>query len=67
MLQTTKHPLSQEDMGKISPGNPIIHFFQQYFSYIVAVSFIGGEDHRHVESYSEVVSHNVVYLALTQI
>ena len=51
MLQTSKHPLSQEDMGNISPGNPINHLFQQYFNYIVAVSFIGGEDHRAVESY----------------
>jgi hypothetical protein len=51
MLQTATHPLSQEDMGNISSGNPIIHFFQQYFSYIVAVSFIDGEDHRPVESY----------------
>jgi hypothetical protein len=27
------------------------HHFQQYFSYIVVVSFIGGENHRPVTSH----------------
>jgi len=40
--------------------------FQQYFSHIVAVSFIGGgkgvpgENHRSVASHRKTVSHNVV-------
>jgi hypothetical protein len=34
--------------------------FQHYFSYIVAVSFIGGENHRPVASHWQTLSHNVV-------
>ena len=34
--------------------------FQQYFSYIVKVSFIGGENHRHVVSHWQSLSYNVV-------
>jgi hypothetical protein len=34
--------------------------FQQYFSFIVAVSFIGGENHRPVASQWQTWSHNVV-------
>jgi hypothetical protein len=34
--------------------------FQQYFSYIVAVSFIGGENNRHVPSHWQTLPHNVV-------
>ena len=40
--------------------------FQQYFSYIVAVSFIGGENwstgeyHRTVASHWQTLSYNVV-------
>jgi len=43
------------------------HHFQQYFSYIVAVSFIGGgnrrvpgENHWPVASHWQTLSHNVV-------
>jgi hypothetical protein len=32
----------------------------QYFSYIVAVSFIGGGNHRPVASHWQTLSHNVV-------
>ena len=51
----------------------VLHHIQQYFSYIVAVSFIGGgtgrpwEKHRPVESHWQTLSHNVVHLALTEI
>jgi hypothetical protein len=47
--------------------------FQQYFSYFVAVSFIGeesggpGENHCPVASYWQTLSHNVVHLALIEI
>jgi hypothetical protein len=34
--------------------------FQQYFSYIMAVSFIGGGNHRPVASHCQTLSHNVV-------
>jgi hypothetical protein len=40
--------------------------FQQYFSYIVAVSFIGGgnqstrQNHSPVASHSQTLSHNIV-------
>jgi hypothetical protein len=34
--------------------------FQQYFSYIVVVSFIGGENHRPATSDWQTLSHNVV-------
>ena len=34
--------------------------FQQYFSYIVAISFIGGENHRPVASHWQNLSDNVV-------
>jgi hypothetical protein len=42
----------------------VIRHFQQYFRYIVAVSFIGGENHRPVASQQQTLSHNAVYLAL---
>ena len=32
--------------------------FQQYFSYTVAVSFIGGENHRPAASQTNFISHN---------
>jgi hypothetical protein len=35
--------------------------FQQYFSYTVAVSFIGGENHWLVASHWQTLSHNFVY------
>jgi hypothetical protein len=35
-------------------------WFQQYFSYIMAVSFIGGENHQPVSSHWKTWSHNVV-------
>ena len=44
--------------------------FQQYSSYIVAVTFIGGgfgEYHRPVASHWQTLSHNVVHLALIEI
>ena len=48
--------------------------FQQYFSYIVAVSFTGGgnrrtrRNHRPVASHRQALSHNVVvHLALIEI
>jgi hypothetical protein len=34
--------------------------FQQYFSYIVTVSFIGGENHRPAASHWQTLSHNVM-------
>jgi hypothetical protein len=36
--------------------------FQQYFSYIVAVSFIGGENWSTGENHQTVASHNVFAL-----
>ena len=44
--------------------------FQQYFSYIVSVSFIGGVNkrtRRPVASQWQTLSHNVVHLALIEI
>ena len=41
--------------------------FQQYFSYIVAVRFIGEENHRPVASHWQTFSHNVVHFALIEI
>jgi hypothetical protein len=47
--------------------------FQQYFSFIVVVSFIGGglretgENYRPVASHWQTLSHNVVHLALVEI
>ena len=41
-------------------GYGIQSHFQQYFSYIVAVSFIGGENHRSAASHGQTWSHNVV-------
>jgi hypothetical protein len=37
--------------------------FQQYYSYIVAVSFIGGGNHWPVASHWQTLSHIVVHLA----
>ena len=34
--------------------------FQQYFSYIMAVSFISGENHRPVAHHRQNLSHNFV-------
>ena len=34
--------------------------FQLYVSYIVAVSFIAGENHQPAESHRQTLSHNVV-------
>ena len=34
--------------------------FQQYFSYIVAVRFIGGEKHRPAASHLQTLLHNAV-------
>ena len=47
--------------NKESEGRIMV--FQQYFSYIVVVSFIGGktrENHRPVVSHRQTLSHNVV-------
>ena len=47
-------------------GLCVLRHFQQYFSYIVAVSFIGGENgvpgenHRPAASHLQTLSHNVV-------
>jgi hypothetical protein len=47
--------------------------FQQYFSYIVVVSFIGGgtggpgENHRPVANHFQILSHNIVQIALIEI
>ena len=41
------------------------HHFQQYFSYIMAVNFIGGGNHRPFASHWQTLSHNVVQLALS--
>jgi hypothetical protein len=38
-----------------------IKWSKQYFSYIVAVSFIGGENHRSVTSHLQTLSHNIVW------
>jgi hypothetical protein len=43
------------------------YLIQQYFSYIVAVSVIDGENHRHVATHLQTLSHNVVHLALIEI
>ena len=43
---------------------------QQYFSYLVAISFIGGgpgQNHRPVASHWQILSHSVVHLALIEI
>ena len=40
-------------------------FNQQYFSYIVAVNFIGGGNYRPFASHWQTLSHNVVQLALS--
>ena len=45
----------------------IEHYFQQNFSYIVVVSFIGGENLRPVASHWQTLSHNVVHIALIEI
>jgi hypothetical protein len=48
-------------------------YFQQYFSYIAAISFIGGkngglgENQRPVASHLQTLSHNVGHLALVEI
>ena len=36
-------------------------------NYIVAVNFIGGENHRHVARHRQTLSHIVVHLALIEI
>ena len=47
-------------------GNSVEHHFQQYFGYIVAVSFIGGgsrvpgENHGPVASHWQILSHDIV-------
>jgi len=41
--------------------------FQQYFSYIVAETGGPGENHRHVASHWQTLSHNIVHLALIEI
>jgi hypothetical protein len=46
--------------------------FQQYFSYIVAVSLVEetegpGEKHSPVASHGQTVLHNIVHLALIKI
>ena len=52
--------------------NGVQRHFQQYFSYIVAISFIVGgyrrtrRNHRLAASHRETVSHNVVHLALSE-
>jgi hypothetical protein len=38
----------------------VMSHFQQYFSYIMAVSFIGGGSHQLAASHYQAVSHNVV-------
>ena len=45
----------------------VLHNFQQYFSYIVAVSVIGGENHRPAASLGQILSNNVVHLSLSGI
>jgi len=51
----------------------VLRHFQQYFSYIVLVIFIGGktggpgENHRPVASHWQTWSHNVVHFALIKI
>ena len=36
--------------------------FNNFFSYIVVVSFIGGENHRPAANHRQTLSHNVVSL-----
>jgi hypothetical protein len=38
----------------------VFHATEQYFSYIVAVSFIGGENHGPVANLWQTLSHNIV-------
>jgi Ca2+-dependent lipid-binding protein len=38
----------------------VYHHFQQYFSYIVAVSFSSGENHKPAASNRQTLSHKVV-------
>ena len=42
-------------------GYGVLRHFHQYFSYIVADSFIGVEDHRHAASQWQTLAHNVVW------
>jgi hypothetical protein len=41
--------------------------FQQYFSYIVVVSFIGGGTGGPGENHFQILSHNIVQIALIEI
>ena len=41
-------------------GYGVERHFQQYFSHIVEVNFIGGGNHRSVASHWQTLSHNVV-------
>ena len=41
-------------------GYGVLCHFQQYFSYSMAVSFIGGGNHRPVTSHGQTLLHNVV-------
>jgi hypothetical protein len=44
----------------------VMSHFQQYFSYIMAVSFIGGGSHQLAASHYQAVSHNVVSITPNQ-
>jgi hypothetical protein len=41
-------------------GYGVSSHFKQYFSYIAAVHFIGGENHQPVASHWQTLSHNAV-------
>jgi hypothetical protein len=72
MMQSCKRFLSVNKMATFTYAMFVCLFvclFQQYFSYIVAVSFIGGGNQstrRSVASHWQTLSHNVVHLALIE-
>jgi hypothetical protein len=41
-------------------GSGVLRQFQQYFSYIVSITFIGGENHRPTVSHWQTLSQHVV-------
>jgi hypothetical protein len=45
----------------------VVYGVQQYFSYIVAVSFIGGGNHRPAKVADKLKSHNVVLIHPTSV
>ena len=67
-----QQPLMSQIFNRLDKVDGVKCHFQQYFSYIVAVSFIGGghrrtrkKNHRSVASHWQTLSHNAVFLALS--